>query len=705
MMPESTSKIRSGLVPTTSLAGIWVISAILVTPYTQFSNAQTFTPIDGTSDQVLNQDVIKAKTASALITDADQLLDLDNRRLAADSVAIWLTSSDKYKSLTPDELVRITKPLAHSGSEATTASTRLTSHIADVYLADEQATKALTSNDWHQITTYLADQLTVKQKLEWSEQIRSAFINSNDDDLENVTRALNALGDTTHPNPVTTLVLNHERWRSWSPDRLASLAPLLDERYEPALWESESAKREVVDVFQDTYLNDPNLGISMGPNDWLTLVSSIHSVLSHNERSLWAAKLSEISSSNGWATTNSDTETAHAYMQAISYLDPDAAASTAISWIRSSDQLSESSAINLSAIGLISSRASDQIALSIEALNTIDQAILNQPGEVDLQATMNIAEAWSNVREYARAKQWVARAHENTHESASDPQLTRSELIQLSRLIRQFGGVENNESSATALVVAIRHGEPVVKSRLDTEEYGFWLSDPESLIVMQEAVIADDLSPLYELSQVISWSALANGSESQWLTFLDEQVDKSDGDTKADWLAARGFARSVSVGAESFRSALPHDLVDRDLRDALPTKPWLDRDAGLEDLNLAVNTAVSDTGRARAITRLGEFYIAMEDEQDGLAAISMISEGLNSPAVVETIEAQDHLLRDSKFIRLESEASDFRHRALRYELQAEAATEQGEQALADDLLSKATINRNYADVLRDRIND
>jgi len=205
----------------------------------------------------------------------------------------WMEAAP-WRDLDANGLAGLAGELADAEEAGAAHRRRLARHVEETYLADAEAVRSVTPDQWRHLTSRLQKTLSAEARERWAARLRAAYLEDGETfaglDLaavNSLTAALEHLGDPRCREIAPAWMAQATSWQELSPGNLVSLAGRLD-------WCGEagaSARRELARHVEETYLADAEATRTVNPGTWLALADRLQADLPAEARGRWVASL------------------------------------------------------------------------------------------------------------------------------------------------------------------------------------------------------------------------------------------------------------------------------------------------------------------------------------------------------------------------------------------------------------------------------
>ncbi len=546
----------------------------------------------------------------------------------------WFEKSTAWQSLRLKGLLGLAWSLSRTGEDGKAARTRLAEHVTATCLGDSKAVRALGTEGWKWMVRRLSYELSAESRERWAARLRSVFMENADAGLgtvQGLSLVLGLLGDEEAPDVVLTWFQRSPAWQSLKPGELASLAKSLSRCGEAG----QAAKGQVAEHVRTKYLANAQAARSVKPGEWSALVGCLAKDLSAEARAAWLTGLRSAYAEDAEAFKSLKAAECRSLAGALRTLGDEHTADVVVAWLEQhepSGMVTPGESVSLVAMAI---HADVKTAGPLTAAFDETWLAADSREPLALRTISSIVSCWHSAGNSEKARAWVMRAYSSRlGTEVARESVSVAELRVLSTMLEVMGLTGKGKgypAFAAALAAHARKGTLNVAwatGKGIPQKLAVPLGTPETQQVLENDLLDAQGAPRLDVAKILAWAYRNAGELSPWCDFLESRIAGTEDDTRAFWLAAKGYAMT-----------LVPDPPNR-----LRRRRWL---------NDALAAAVSEQGRLVILQEFADFYSGIS--RPGLAAEMFESVkhqfGGEALAAIKTMQAQLRQKEDARQAR------------------------------------------------------
>ncbi len=566
------------------------------------------------------------------------------------------------------------------------ARDRLAQYVQRRLVEDPSGVWAVRLSQWRMLTENLRWSLARADRAVWAGAIKSAYAGDGDSlkamgdaDFRDLAKTLGYLGDPSAVEVMGPWIEAKRSWRDWPAEELVDflgrhLRPL---EYGPVA-SFTRAQNELVEHIADNVLADPAKARAVSVDRWHYLAETLMSGQSPRMRRRWIAGIRAgfVADEGALAKlgTKRDVED---LLQTLRELGDRNCGNVVAAWVKHDPAWStlETKDIAKLCLHLCNySPAGDEEV--VPALETMAEKLIADISSDEADgvgaALPALAYAEMHCGDMAAAQDWAKKAYVRAFGSEETSQtVTADGLLDLATMLQYVGLTgEDMEFGAFAASTA-RLAEAGKFDRMalrDLEPLAVAFTTPATRTVVAEALCDAEGMVRPRVAGMLAWAHRYGGSGNEWTELLDERLAASaDGDQKAGWLLAKGFAEMV----------------------ARVTGPA--SSDGMAAFREAFDEADSDAQRVICLEHIAYWCCRTGDFDRGLAMLGDAAE--QAPRVKDEAVRLADAVRWERMLRAYAEIDRLERRAAGLEDRAEEAAAAGDDRAKADCLRRAAMFR------------
>ena len=521
------------------------------------------------------------------------------------------------RALVPSLISRLKADAASSEARAL-----IVKHIGTTIVPSPAAVRKVDCKTWSVAVSHLAPAMSPETRVTWIKGLRAGFAGATLDSasIRSLAHALKALGDTDTAAFVTTLTQQSSQWESLPTQSLPQLA------VDFARSGSLRACVRLADHISTKYLASAESTRLLTCEQWGSLVASLESCLSAEQKGQWASKLQAAFAAQDDLKTLPFKQL-RGLGRALALLDEKAASNVAVAWFKAADQttLNGLKATDMTSVASLLSSA--DAAQRAELMAGFDQrweaGHASEP--LPWQQSCAVSYAWLRMKDLDKAKAWSMRAYEagfGTEEARNAA--TVATLGAIANVLDDTGLIGKGKGYpgyAAAVARLAREGKLADLPRFHYHLFAVPLGTPATRQTVQAELIDSEGHVRVGVAKLLTWACRDVGEFKSWQSLLDEKVAEAPaGDAKALWLMAKAFTEQLRP--------LPIDLKRG--------YSWLDK---------ALAEAKSEPVRLRAVRELAGYYESVNFCPVGISALESIKGQFSPSGSVEIVSIQARLAK------------------------------------------------------------
>jgi hypothetical protein len=397
-----------------------------------------------------------------------------------------------------------------------------------------------------------AARLSPSARKVWSDKVVAAYGGSSSQilglkpqELESLCGFLGRMGDARGPLLAAHYVTDGQSWRAaGSLDDLKVVAKLLGGASERVV----AARKLLADHVAANFLDDKTKITAAGPWVWRDLVQAIKGELVVEARASWVSKLRDAYFPTPEATATLSDDSLKGLVACLMGLDPQQAGALAMTRLGNPAKraaLATNDSLDLTWWAV--EAGAPGVADVIDDLGKTWLAAAAKPGDIPL-----LCHAWmcqTYGRPLSKAQEWLMGVY-GTKVGNQDAQnsvdlATLWFLADSMKAVGLTGKGKGYPGFAAAVARHVRQGSDIPLSNCET--YALALGTADSRQIVEDELLDGQGNPRLAAAKILAGSYQMTGELPKWCDLIEQKIKGTAGDTKALWLAAKGYAETRQV--------------------------------------------------------------------------------------------------------------------------------------------------------------